>query len=440
MNIYSDTASFIDDHPEITTSDGELFGNIMPANVFGDVGNSDTVHNDYCVFGFQETDQEITLLCGSLLTGHSILGIPDNDLEFSTTSPSTFNYSKDYTQHTTIAHMNNMIENNVDVGDGFLDTTECVISHGVYALTDDINPQVDFNLERIFPIDTERACILVDYESVGASDLICIADSLVTYINDGLVNGNAAISEHTENPCIDAGVVGVNSTFQVELTAVDQNDFPLEQDKVSTRVTLYFGTSNAQISFIPNQTSGDEVIHLFEFPAGGLNKTGIVTVRYEAFDTVNPSQIDTIDQVFTVANAGNVFGDCTSSTIIELVEAPAAPEDALADAIPDDQVSNSVTNTIVEFSGLSGLGGLTIWFIIMGIISLGIWSAVHSGNIGGAPALGTIAIVNVLLLFIGAQLGIIGTGLIIIITLIGIVILGLFLGRFITGVSSGDSR
>ena len=67
------------------------------------------------------------------------------------------------------------------------------------------------------------------------------------------------------------------------------------------------------------------------------------------------------------------------------------------------------------------------------IFSFAVWS--RAGEIGwsGNSALGVIAFTNALLIILGARLGILSTGLVIIITVIAVVIIGVFLGSFLTG-------
>ena len=444
MAVYDSGLNLVRTHPNDflgfpAQADGRLMGNPMLMNVFGDTA----IDDDYCIYSVEDVADEIGLLCGSIQTGRDAGGISDDfTIEFVYPKSGLFNITNDYGDFTNIGHASNMQENSVDLDAGFTDTTELVSPHGVFKMTSSTANGSFFDwdkyqLERIFPLTTERACIVVDYEQIGSSDLICRSDTLISYVNDNLVNGDAAISAYSENPCIDSGVVGINSTFQVEMTVVDQNDFPLAQDLVNSKVTLYADNGNAQVSEINNQTSGAEVVHLFEYPAGGINQTGLVRLKYEAWDNENPTNIDEINQQFTVGNAGVVFGDCVSSTIIALEE-EVVIGDALADALPVDQVDNGITNSIIVIGGLTGLGAVTLWFIVMISISLGVWFAVLEGNVGGAPALGVIAILNVLMIFLGAQIGVFGTGLIVIMSVISIVILGVFAGKFFTGTSGGE--
>ncbi len=449
LQVFSSVGSNIREHPFLFfTTDGDLLGNPMLANVFGDTGA-----NDYCVMGQDQDEQLLKLLCGSMLTGHqTLLFISQPDVEFGFDITDTFNLTDAYNNPSSVGHMSNQVDGDIQVYSDlpFTETTELVSAHGVFQLTGD-----DFTgvftgkqMNRIFQLqNVEAACTVFDVQDVGAADIMCVRDTAVTYTNDNLVNGPAAITSFTENPCIDAGPVKINSTMQIKIVAVDTNDEPLIQDLVTTRVTLYAGSSNEQVSELANQTSGIEQIHLFESP-GGLNKTGSVNIKYEAFDTENPSEISDVEQTFAVGTAGVEFGDCESGQDIALPgeeDEPTAAEE-LAAAIPDDRADNGVTTGIITLSNLLGLGGTTIWLIIMIALSIGVWGAVmRTGPDGhpivhGSSALGMIAILNLLMIIIGARLGILSTALVVIIVIVAVVVIGVFLGKFLTGLKAAGGE
>lgn len=443
MLVFNALGTKIKTHPTILQTDGELLGNPMVANIFGDTGET-----DYCVAGQDTDEQLIKLVCGSLLTSRSILFINVPTIEFGFDITDLFNLSDIYNFPSAVGHMSNMQEDSIDVTDqvGFTDITEFVGAHGVFQPTANDFPGIFTGNEmiRLFDFPTESACTVFDVEKIGAADIICVKDTAVTYINDNLINGIAAITAHTENPCIDAGPVVINTTFQVKIIAQDQNPAPLPQDLVTTTVKLYEGTSNEQVSVLANQTSGDEVTHVFLFPGAGINKTGSnIRLVYEAFDSENTGDVDSIVQTFTVSTAGVAFGDCTSGKIISLPseEEELTTVDELAALIPDDQTDNGVTNAIITLSLLLGLGGTTIWLIVMLAMSIGVWAAVMRTGPNGHPlvhgssALGMIAILNLLMIIIGARLGILSIALVVIIVIVAVVIIGVFLGKFLTGLN-----
>jgi len=230
-------------HPSSATADGEILGNPMLGNVFGDTGVE-----DYCVFG-QDTDQQILkLLCGSENTQHEIFGFDVKTIEFQFDISNTFNLSNTYNNPTAIAHMMDTEQDDIDVTDYFFggavgatNTSELITSHGVFQLTNDLVSQVPFNtagnfMTRLFPITAEQACIVADVEQVGQSDIMCVSDNTIRYFNDNFVNSPAFIKQHSVTPCLNAGAIGVNTSMQVKLTGSDVNG-----DPVTHRVTLYEG-------------------------------------------------------------------------------------------------------------------------------------------------------------------------------------------------------
>ncbi|MCK5613631.1 hypothetical protein KAR91_67825, partial [Candidatus Pacearchaeota archaeon] len=434
MRVLSSSGSTLQVHPETVQSDGEIMGNPMISNVFGDTPEG----RDYCLFGQDVTDQQLNLLCGTLSTGYTVNALPSETLQFVFDMPTgLFNLSNEYNNPSSISHMSQMQESNIDIGVGFVDPPELVIGHGVFQLGDE--SFFDFfelkhPLTRIFSLDTERSCTVVDYEQIGASDLICTSDTTVTYINDNLVNGVAALSAFNESPCIDQ-LVGINSTFQVSLVPVDQNSFPLEQDKVSTRVTLYDGNANEQVSFLGNTTSGTRVFHLFEFPTAGINQSGVVNLKYETWDTAHPSTIDTISQTFIVANVGVRFGDCTSGSTIAIgdeaiEEAPLFQE--------EDDPSNAINNGLNGLSDISGLAGQTIWYLIMIITTVAIWFVGMEGKASGNSIFGMTLLFNGGMVIMGAAIGLMSNALVAVLVLIGVGIAILTIGRHFTGSTSSN--
>ena len=85
------------------------------------------------------------------------------------------------------------------------------------------------------------------------------------------------------------------------------------------------------------------------------------------------------------------------------------------------------------------MGGTTLWLLGMLVMTVLIWFVMaEERNIGGSATLGTISIANVLAIILGARLGIFGTGMIVILVLIGVVIIAVFLGKFLTGLHSSE--
>lgn len=409
MEAFNSDGSFLDEFPEVLDADGIIISNPIVTNVFSDSGDG----QDFCVLGFQSTTQQIDLLCGSKLrTG---FGSFEAD-EFFFSTEGLFNVTiafRDYNvmihsvQHTT------QTPNNIN---------EILTTYGVFTVDDDNDA-----LNRIFSITNPGlSCIQADAEKIGTDDLICSKSTQLVYIDDGLSNQPAIITNIEFNPCIDS-VIKVNSTMQVVVTVTDQNNEALGQDLVSSIVEVYESSPDQLNSSIFNVSSDSEMAHQFILNATGVGRN----IKIQGFDSIIPRITDTKEFPFTVSNTGVEFGDCASSFSFITVEEEAEVTEA---TLTIDATENAVTSGIEGLSGISNLAGTTIWFILMLAFSTYIWFAGAERGFTGNSTLGTIAIVNTLFIIIGARVGIISTGLVVIIVALGVVIIGVFLGKFLTGI------
>lgn len=454
MKVFNSQGTEIDTHPKFLifqfTTEGQILGNPMKANVFGDTGLV-----DYCIAGQDLSNSEgelLKLLCGSQQTGWTKFFVPTNDMEFGFIKNDLFNITGGWRNPSMLGHMANMQDDNIDVTGGGLvttDTSEFIGTHGVFQMTDE-----DFTgwwtgniMERIYDIEFEASCIVVDAQKIGASDIICVRETAVQYIDDNLVNEPAYISDHREDPCIDSGTIRVNETMQIKLTIEDQNPSPLPPDLVSSRVTLYDGTSNAQVSELGNQTSGVQVIHLF---TNGLNITGNVNLLYEAWDTGNPSVIDRISQTFLVASTGVRFGDCESGGVI-IPDVITIGEECSN----DEQCGSGVSciggvcvadedtlpvRAMREASEVFGIGVTALWMMFMMALAIGFWFAPIGKNndfFDSANArFGIIILGETFMLILGTMFGFIPLAIMITIIILGLIAGSIWMVKRFTGQAS----
>jgi len=422
-------------------SDGIIISNVFIAN-----GALDGTGRDFCVMGqtplgtgeFGEDDQ-ITVLCGSEINS---VGIFDNvQFQFEDFSETfEFNISLELDNWFIAVHSVDMAQTDSP------DSNEILTSYGVFDLDTDSCSVItnNCNLNLIFDTpESDGIAIAVDYEDVGLVDIIHATETQLNYIDDlfsnsqvepfcgetGSVTGTC--SEYVINPCIDS-VWKINTSVAITITPKD-----FDGDSVSARAILYSGDSNEQDSgFSANVTSGSEIA--LSFGSGFIGNKTIATgvISLQIRDTGNEN-IRTLTKSFSVANSGVEFGDCKTEAIIG-VDAVEDEEIILVATITDDATDNAVTNAIQTLSGLLGLAGTTIWLIVMIALSIGIWGGIMSANkqgfqISGSSALGMIAILNVLMIVLGARLGILSTALVVIITVLGVIIIAVFLGKFLTG-------
>ena len=427
--VFDKNGNDIDQHPQLNTADGEIVGNAMLANVFGDTGNI-----EYCVLGHDDEENEgtgvLSLLCGSQQTGASF-----DSSEFRFNTDGRFNITKTFPNMNVIAHMGQHSNQNIEIaGEGLTDTTELISAYGVFRLNDNtFNGTVSVReMDLIFSsIVGDSACIVADAQKAGSEEIICIEDTVISYINDGVDNAPAEITAITYNPCVVDSTIKVNETLQVSVTVTDQNPAPLSQDTVFSNVTVYFEDGNEVSSSLGATASGQIHNHLFT-----LNKSGVrFAIRIQGWDSANPSSKNTEPQSFTVAINGIEFGDSTC-TIDFVTVAEAEAEAVITEAtLILDATDNSLTSGLNTFSGLTGLAGTTIWLLFMMLGAFFIYSIMAENGLTGNSALGTITIMEVLAILIGVRIGVFSTGLVVTIVVIGVVIIGLFLGRHLSGKS-----
>lgn len=405
MRSYESDGDFLDDYPEVIDRDGLIISNVFLMNAFPDTG---TV--DFCVLGFNDHSvdpAQTELTCASEQTGEVI--------ETNVFTGSQLYNISDVANIT--KYMAHSAQHSTETTDGS-NLQELVSTFGIWSLdysgaTCALGGACDMDL--IYEIaNTEGAVISVDAERVGRDDLIVLRPTNIHYIDDGFTNTGGAISEYVINPCLDS-TWQVNTSVGVQITVTD-----VDGDNVAARAILYDGDSNEQDSgWSANFSSGTTIS--FGFIANTTVSTGVLTLL--ARDTGNPTEEDEITLTFSVSSTGVEFGDCTTATTVTAEE-----EDADDGILLDESESdNSITTGVNYISAATGLSATLIWLLFMAFLSIGLWQDANRKE--SAWALGIIALVEVILLIIGALLGFIGTGIIITIVVTSIAVSGLYLRR-----------
>jgi hypothetical protein len=171
---------------------------------------------------------------------------------------------------------------------------------------------------------------------------------------------------------------------------------------------------------------------------GGLNKTGAnFNLLIEGWDSENPTIIDTQEQRFTVQNNGIEFGDvtCSSDFIAEAEDEDEAVSEA---TLTEDATENAITTGMTDLANPLGISVTTFFIFIMIVITAGLWFEMAKRDFSGSSTLGAIMIFNFLMVILGARLDIFGVGLIITIVIVAIVIIGVALGKFLTGLGGNN--
>lgn len=416
-------------------SDGIIISNVFIVN-----GALDGTGRDFCVMGqtplgtgeFGEDDQ-ITVLCASEV---NTVGLFDNvQFQFEDYSETfEFNISLELDNWFIGAHSVDMAQTDSP------DSDEILTSYGVFDL-DTASCSILFgncNMNLIFDnTEADGISIAVDYEDAGLVDIIHVTETQLNYIDDlftntqvsafcgeeGSVSGTC--SEYEINPCIDS-TWKINTSVSISITPKD-----FDGDTVSARAIIYQGDTNEQDSgFSANVSSGTEIT--LSAGSGFIGNKTIATgvINLQIRDTGNEN-IRTLTKSFSVANTGVEFGDCKTTAETGVQEVAGVITNA---TLTTDATSNSITEGITLIGGLARLSGTTVWLILMITFSLFIWFQASERGMTASGALGTIAIINVLMIVLATRLGIFSTSLVIIITVLGVIIAGIFIGRAVTGV------
>lgn len=395
----------------------------MLADIFPDTDNV-----DYCVVGYQATTQKIDLLCGNN-QGSTFVG--QNELEFDLSIAGLHNVTTDFIKWNVIAHMG---QHSTNIQEG-KNINELINSYGV--LEPDLSEcsvlglGADCTLNVLFdnPID-DSVLISVDAEKVnalgGREDLIALTSTNIFYIDDGFSNSGGAITSYSVNPCLDS-TWKVNTSVTVT-TIIEDND----TDTVSSKAILYRDQPNEQDSgFTGNVSSG--TTNSFSFIANST--IGVGNLRLIGRDSENLDDLDTIDLTFSVGSTGVEFGDCITAVDVAAAAAAASEDEA---ALRETQLSdNAIRNAVNDIGDITNMGGQMVYIIMMLAVAIAVWFspvAERQPNI----AMGGMIVLEFLMITIGTILGILGIGLVVVFSVIGIGVIGLWLGARFTGVNNNN--
>ncbi len=436
---FSEVGVFIDDFPEFIDGESKLISNVFRGNFFPDSGNF-----DFCAAGYDNDEDELEIVCGSLLSGE----FPETN-RYIISVAGKFEVDQSFARFDVISHSTNHDPTQsqcLDVSCSASNLDEVLTPYGIHRLVREgflCDTTGTCELEEIFnnPFNTSGVFISVDTTEAGSEDLLLLTNTNLFLFDSLFLDQPAEIDRASIliNPCIDSAWQ-INSTGPIISFKVDDQDpVPVSDlDQVFGQVLLYADSTNEQESVVQGpSTSG--TTFFFDETTFNINKTtGAGVIRLLANDTGGIEQ-DIVNIPFTVSESGLQLGECVTEGFGVVIE-----DVIIIDAtLTDDATDNAVTTGINTLSGLLGLGGTTIWLIIMIAISIGVWGAVMRTNkegnavVPGSAALGLIGILNLLMIVIGARLGILSTALIVIISIVAVVIIGVFLGRFLTGLRSG---
>jgi len=434
---YNSDGSLLDTHPAgIDSGAGSLISNVFKATA---IPNSDEY--DICVIGFDDNAGEITMVCGSKSRSSGTFESFEYSVDVTGITPN-YNVTQTYLNMNVISHatqQSNALTDGVDL-------TEVLNTYGVFrADFDTCDLLANCDMELLFLNGCgDSVNLAVDVENIDSTDLICMTDIQLTYIDDLLSNQPATITTATFDPCVIDSVVKVNETLKVSVTVTDGSQGSIETDLVNQIVTGYNDNPNQVVSTLENVSSGSLNTH-FIF----LNST--VTngeIKIQGFDNGNPSTIDEITQAFTVGANGLSQGD--SSCSLTLVTTESGESSLVASGLRETNDNNTVTQLTNQVSDIWGLGGDVVWIILMVIGSMVILGLPMFGE--NPREVGTIftqgrhpfessttmvltgfgiVIFNIGMLFLGFKIGTIGIGTILILVVLASLPIGLLIRKMI---------
>lgn len=436
IQVFDKTGTLVDTHPSVQTADGEILSNPIKMNAFPmDKTGIVDKQNDFCVMGFIRNNMTLNLLCGSQQSSFGTFSF--DTIEYFASE--SYNVSFAYDNNAIISHQVNEQDNNVintNIMDNLLNT------YGTYTLTNDdcnvagcgfigqCNLNTQCKMTKIFSNpETNSVVISVDEEKETLEDLIAMTTGNIFYLDDKYSNSKPVICPNTNDcsysPC---SPIKTNTTGQVTIRATDIDI----NDKVSYRLISYKGTANEQdTGFGANVSSGTSVT--FTFFANQTIGNGILSLQ--ATDNFNPSgHISSYaDLSFSATDNGFVLGDCTQSLQGTTI-ASQAPADATG-IITAIQPDNAITSGTGALATTFGLSSQIIWIILMIVIAIALWFYSHMAfpNLDSSAIFGLTAFVELLMFILGALLGFISFGIIIIIVLIGILILSFWIRKKMSG-------
>lgn len=334
MESFDKTGARIDRHPDINTfdPDGELVSNIMSFEAF-----PDSDYKDFCVMGFDQTNQKLSLLCSSFDSGLSFNDDEVFEIKLSSFNPS-FNISTESRTYNRISHAGQHRQTKTKKKN----LNELISTYGVFSLEyTAFSPHI---LTSEFETGVgDGAVISDDAENKGLDDLIVLTDSNLWYIDDRLTNDQAYFNGLYEiDPCIDQPIK-INETMTMFFTAIDN-----EGENINFTAYVYYNDSNEQI-YNEIGNSGKSFQTGFFF----LNKTitnGDIRLEVRDIQPENQNNPDVLNFKFTVASDGVKYqSGCKTTGFIQGV----SPTDK--ETIDNTTMTENDKNAIVEAIAPTGV-------------------------------------------------------------------------------------
>ena len=214
--MYDSDGNKEDEYPEaiFDNPNGRIISNVIKTNIFADTGEQ-----DFCVMGYDTTNDEIFLTCGSEVTGQTF--------EHKTYSYDGTNYydltEPTYTGNTPSNRIANAKIQSINALQTDVDGTnvnEFITPYGVFRA--DWNWWTGSTLYQIYDItESDGSAVMVDAQDSGRADILYLNSDGIYYIDDGFLNSQV---DFDTNPKINTGnPVCLDQTIKVTLDVSDSD-------------------------------------------------------------------------------------------------------------------------------------------------------------------------------------------------------------------------
>lgn len=419
--IYSIKSNMGYDSFPIENADGEILSNPIKTNAFS-VVKGNNKENDFCVLGYQASEQLLDLNCASYESSFHL----HHDIEYFY-NYSGFNLTNTYMFYNTAIH--SVEEKDSRYFDSDNNMKEILTSYGIFQLTDEdywgfpvgsCKSTFGFNkcrMNKIYQLSEDNSAVIsVDYEKNNKEDLILATQINIEYIDDIFTNTAPHITYYKINPCITT-TWKVNTSVQVTIEANDN-----ENDNLNYELCLYCNSEN-EIK-ITTQNVSSNIRATLTTKANITTGTG--KLRIKATDIYG--NYNYTDFLFSVADDGAVLNDCYTEKSITEDEVLTMN---ITNAFGVNVENNKIKKSLLPFAEYFGVGAVVIYFVFMliGGIALIFYFHKYFPEMTISNILLITGISEFMLLMIGIMIGMVTIGILISIIIICTVIIGIYLGR-----------
>jgi len=206
----------------------------MRVNAFYD-NDDDTTRKDFCVMGYDISDEEINLVCGTEQTVNPLVDTLTYDFDVS----SYYGVTDSYNNFNVLAHAGQHEQSGTaDDEDSNLD--EIITSYGVFKLQRSALLGVA-TLSLIYDNPKQDATIVpVDVMGYNRAHLLALTSTNLWYISDGYVKSPSEIDTYSIDPCLNF-TWKQNTSVSVTIKPTD-----IDGDTVSARAILYYGDEDTE--------------------------------------------------------------------------------------------------------------------------------------------------------------------------------------------------